>query len=272
MALSKVSILVTVTATVLACGSSPPVGDATFVNDATADGGPASGSLGTSDRTISKEVCDDGLDNDQNGKVDDGCACTPGATQPCYLGNLAQAGIGQCTWGTQTCAGSGEFATWGECTGSGAPDADGTGCGAASTPADGEEKGDDTPSNGGAGQKLPPGENPGELKMNIDVKGDCVCAPACPPQAPFVIGCSVTFEGSNSNGCVATAKDGKTYFQEGVKCDEGHLSGFIACSDKPGPGLNAQNCPINKSDPHYASKPSNCPDITNNSTPDKCYF
>lgn len=164
-------------------------------------------------------------------------SCTLGATQVC-------------PGGTQTCIASNEFTTWSACV---VEDAE-----APSPPED--------------PAPLPPGENPGELKMNINVDGDCVCAPACPPQAPFVIGCNITFEGSNSNGCVATAKDGKTYFQEGVKCDEGHLSGFIACGSKPGPGLNAENCPINKSDPHYASKPSDCPDITNNSKPDKCYF
>lgn len=52
-----------------------------------------------------------------------GCACEP-ASPPvdCYLGPAAQAGVGACTLGKQTCNGTGEFAgKYGECTGAGAP-------------------------------------------------------------------------------------------------------------------------------------------------------
>src|SRR5204862_296274 len=57
---------------------------------------------------------------DGNGVPDDGCACSPGATQACYAGDPSQAGIGACVKGTQTCIGN-EFGSWGACVGSGAP-------------------------------------------------------------------------------------------------------------------------------------------------------
>ena len=62
----------------------------------------------------STEVCDDGQDNDCNGKqdcADPSCAthagcggtCTSGQTRPCYTGPPNTAGIGTCHAGTQTC-------------------------------------------------------------------------------------------------------------------------------------------------------------------------
>jgi hypothetical protein len=68
----------------------------------------------------SREVCDDGLDNDLNGRVDDGCACIPGTTQPCFAGTPSQAGYGPCQRGTQRCEGDVEFGAWSACVGSGA--------------------------------------------------------------------------------------------------------------------------------------------------------
>ncbi|MBI5516475.1 MAG: hypothetical protein HY909_22010, partial [Deltaproteobacteria bacterium] len=64
-----------------------------------------------------REQCGNGLDDDNNGRVDDGCACIPGATQRCFPGTASQAGIGQCRYGSQRCAGEGEFGVWGACAG-----------------------------------------------------------------------------------------------------------------------------------------------------------
>ncbi len=51
-----------------------------------------------------------------------GCSCgTVGDTHQCYVGPAFQAGLGTCTWGTQTCGGAAEFPVWGACTGYGAP-------------------------------------------------------------------------------------------------------------------------------------------------------
>ncbi len=69
-----------------------------------------------------QEVCDNGIDDDENGLIDDGCSCTAGSTQSCYPGGA----IGVCG-GVQTCAGDAEFGAWGPC--EGAPNAEPEICG-----------------------------------------------------------------------------------------------------------------------------------------------
>ena len=63
----------------------------------------------------SKEVCN-GFDDDQDGKVDEGCGCKPGATQDCFpYAKMTVQGL--CKKGKQTCSGTSEFGAWGACTG-----------------------------------------------------------------------------------------------------------------------------------------------------------
>jgi len=54
----------------------------------------------------SEELCDDGVDNDCDGSIDEGCPCTPGATQDCDSDTTCLAG------GKQTCSDAGY---WGVC-------------------------------------------------------------------------------------------------------------------------------------------------------------
>ncbi len=58
------------------------------------------------------ETCD-GLDNDCNGTIDDGCNCVNGTTQACYTGPNGTNGVGLCTSGTATCV----TGNWGSCAG-----------------------------------------------------------------------------------------------------------------------------------------------------------
>ncbi|NOY90700.1 MAG: C-type lectin domain-containing protein [Deltaproteobacteria bacterium] len=60
------------------------------------------------------EVCN-GLDDDCNGTVDEGCDCAPGASRACG------SDVGACSAGTQTCTTAG---AWSDCTGSVGPDAE----------------------------------------------------------------------------------------------------------------------------------------------------
>ena len=52
--------------------------------------------------TPATETCN-GLDDDCDGQVDEGCNCTNGATRACYSGPTGTAGVGACRAGTQTC-------------------------------------------------------------------------------------------------------------------------------------------------------------------------
>jgi hypothetical protein len=56
------------------------------------------------------ELCDGVIDHDCNGTIDDGCACTNGATQSCG------SSVGLCTIGSQTCSSG----MWGTCSGTAA--------------------------------------------------------------------------------------------------------------------------------------------------------
>ncbi len=88
---------------------------------ADAEPGPADAEPAPGDAAAAGEACD-GLDNDGDEVVDEGCACEPDATQRCYVGPV-QPPTG-CEWGAQTCAGGG----WGECAGASYPPVGDTEC------------------------------------------------------------------------------------------------------------------------------------------------
>ncbi|MBK6847171.1 MAG: hypothetical protein IPG96_06375 [Proteobacteria bacterium] len=70
------------------------------------------------------ERCGNGLDDDGDEQIDDGCACTRGETQRCFGGDPRLAGVGPCVYGTQRCVGDQEFPGWGVCGGFGQPQAE----------------------------------------------------------------------------------------------------------------------------------------------------
>ncbi len=73
---------------------------------------------GCSPNQTDPEICGNGLDDNCDGRIDEGCPCTPGAVQPCFQGPPGKRNIGGCTDGTQTCIGSAEFGSWDVCVGS----------------------------------------------------------------------------------------------------------------------------------------------------------
>jgi subtilisin-like proprotein convertase family protein len=64
-------------------------------------------------------VCGDGLDNDCDGTVDDGCVCAPGTIDACYEGPAGTEGVGTCAAGSHVCNADGSG--YGPCEGSVAP-------------------------------------------------------------------------------------------------------------------------------------------------------
>ena len=58
------------------------------------------------------DECGNGIDDDRNGRIDDGCWCGTGDVQSCFSGPYPGQGIGACRDGTQTCAVQ-EFGDWG---------------------------------------------------------------------------------------------------------------------------------------------------------------
>ncbi len=63
----------------------------------------------------STERCDNGVDDNGDGLVDEGCACDPGPTQACWPGPPGLRDKGACHDGIQRCEPYGEFYAWGPC-------------------------------------------------------------------------------------------------------------------------------------------------------------
>src|SRR5262245_13018165 len=66
-------------------------------------GGGGTNNCNPAPDTPVKEVCDNGLDDDLNGFVDENCRCGSGATQQCFNGPPSQASAPNCHKGTQAC-------------------------------------------------------------------------------------------------------------------------------------------------------------------------
>ncbi len=81
------------------------------------DGGPAA----PPPAPVSGGESCNGLDDNGDGQVDEGCICKSGASQTCFPGPASKAGIGACRKGTMHCQGDLEFGTWGACEGAVAP-------------------------------------------------------------------------------------------------------------------------------------------------------
>lgn len=240
------------------------------------------------------EPCN-GLDDDHDGGIDEGCSCAEGATQACFPGSATQLNVGVCLAGTQTCVveGGGELtaAVWSECAGAVGPSAETCGdgvdsdCDGSDAPC-GEGGGSGTGgasgtgggtsgSGGGGGGCLPTAEICDNgvdedcdgvdegciVDVSIFLVGDCITA-SCPSTHPYPVGCDVFFSPGDDRGCVAsTPSNSVVYFQAGDQCSAGLVTGTLSCSTQMGSPLSSSSCPINKPIPIYATAPSGCPEI-----------
>lgn len=67
---------------------------------------------------VEDEACFDGLDNDCDDTIDEGCSCAPGSTARCLPPGTTSAET-LCAWGEMACEGAAEFGEWGVCSGAG---------------------------------------------------------------------------------------------------------------------------------------------------------
>ncbi|WP_157068833.1 hypothetical protein [Sandaracinus amylolyticus] len=192
--------------------------------------------------SASGERCGNGLDDDDDGAIDESCSCALGETQPCHP-DRAVAGIGACAHGEQTCEVTGEFGVFGECTGAVAPTD--------------EICGNQIDENCDG---VPDDACPTIVEVDVDLDGDCLTA-SCPAEAPYPVGCDIVMDGRDPRGCVASdPMQPVVYFQEGDACGSGHVSGTLSCSSEPGAGLSETSCMINKSTRYYPRDRGGCPD------------
>ena len=100
----------------------PPGVDGGFLNwDGSGPVNPCSPGCGPEESCGGEGGDGNGLDDDCDGRVDEGCTCTPNSTRPCFAGPPDRRDVGACSDGLETCT---EFGIWSMCLGGTSPRAE----------------------------------------------------------------------------------------------------------------------------------------------------
>ena len=161
----------------------PPASPSFTASDA---GSNASVSASSGGSLVSDAAAEAAPSCADGGINDEGCPCTAGAMQKCFVGDPSQAGVGTCYWGTQTCMGGSStensVATWGACTGYGTPSPEV--CNGIDDNCNGLIDEGVTPTDGG------------------------LCATACDAPPPSLGGYKVVFDSTSSDWSIETDANG----------------------------------------------------------------
>jgi hypothetical protein len=196
-------------------------------------------------RADSSEICDNGLDEDGDTRIDEDCSCRVSNIQPCHPGSPAEAGVGACALGVQTCELADGAGRWSDCEG-------------AVTASPELCDGSDNDCNG----SVDDGSEPCEVEVMLP-GNDCATV-TCPATHPYPIACNdLTFPPPGDNrGCVASEPARPSvFFKSGDGCSSGApLTGAVVCGVAPGAPLDAASCPFDKPTKIYVATPAQCPD------------